>query len=221
MLKPLYVFDMDDTLVNGDCSMLWNVFLVEKGIIKDPNFIEKDRAMMLEYAQGEMNMEEYLTFSLAPIMDVSATQIDELVDEFVTKSILPNVFSEAKTLIFQLKENEVPLLIISATVSFIVKKVAKQLGIEHAIGIDLLMKNNCYSSQVDGVASYREGKVQRLKKWIEINTIEFQSIHFYTDSINDLPLCLYADHTYLINPCEQLIEQKKNHDHWQVYKWGK
>ncbi len=32
MSKPLYVFDMDETLINADCAMIWNAFLVEKGI---------------------------------------------------------------------------------------------------------------------------------------------------------------------------------------------
>lgn len=31
MSKPLYVFDMDETLFDADCAMLWNRFLVEKG----------------------------------------------------------------------------------------------------------------------------------------------------------------------------------------------
>jgi HAD superfamily hydrolase (TIGR01490 family) len=221
MHQPLYVFDMDDTLVNGDCAMLWNVFLVEKCIINAPHFLETDRAMIVQYAKGEMDMEDYLAFTLAPIVTIPAIEIDDLVDEFVRSSVLPSVFPEALSLIFQLKEDKIPLLIISATVSFIAIKVAKQLGIENVIGIDLLMVNKCYSSQIDGVASYREGKIQRLKSWIEENQRSFGDIHFYTDSINDLPLCLYADHTYLINPCAQLSEQKKQHLQWQVYQWGK
>ncbi|TKF05158.1 HAD-IB family hydrolase, partial [Vibrio kanaloae] len=28
MFKPLYVFDMDETLINADAAMLWNEFLV-------------------------------------------------------------------------------------------------------------------------------------------------------------------------------------------------
>lgn len=221
MSQPLYVFDMDDTLINGDCSMLWNAFLVNKGIIKTPNFLELDRAMMKQYAKGELDMQDYLTFALAPITNISVNKIDHLVDEFIAIDVLPNVFPEALTLINQLKKDKIPLLIISATVTFIVKKVATQLGINHAIGIDLLTQNDCYSEQISGIASYREGKIKRLKNWVEETNINFDDIHFYTDSINDLPLCLYADYAYLINPCIQLREQQKQHTQWQIYQWGR
>ena len=221
MQQALYVFDMDETLINGDCAMLWNAFIVKKGIVKSPDFLAKDREMMALYAKGEMDMEDYLSFTLAPITDIPANEIDGLVDEFVCSEVMPMVFPEALTLVNKLKAENTPLLIISATVTFIVKKVAQKLGIDHAIGIDLLMVNDCYSNKVSGVPSYREGKIKRLKSWVTDNDISFDEIHFYTDSINDLPLCLYADHVYLINPCAQLLEQVKKHDAWQIYHWGK
>jgi len=220
MPQALYVFDMDETLVNGDCAMLWNAFIVKKGIVKSSNFLAKDREMMALYAKGEMDMEDYLSFTLAPITDIPASDINDLVDEFVSTDVMPLVFPEALTLINKLKADNIPLLIISATVTFIVKKVAQKLGIDHSIGIDLLMENDCYSNKVSGVPSYREGKIKRLKSWVTENNINFDEIHFYTDSINDLPLCLYADHVYLINPCAQLLEQAKQHSQWQIYNWS-
>jgi HAD superfamily hydrolase (TIGR01490 family) len=219
MSQPLYIFDMDDTLVDGDCAMLWNIFLVEKKIIVDPDFLETDRAIMSQYAKGSMNMEDYLTFALQPITTLPTNEVDKLVDEFVTTTVLPRVFPEALALIQRLKAEKATLLVISATVTFIVQKVANKLGIEQAIGIDLLKEGDAYSNKVSGIASYREGKVKRLKSWISENNHQFDDVHFYTDSINDLPLCLYADHVYLINPCAQLSEQAKNHNDWQIYQW--
>ncbi len=95
MSKPLYVFDMDDTLVNGDCAMLWNAFLVEKSIATAPEFLETDKAMMALYARGEMDMEEYLAYTLEPITAIPVAEIHALVEEFVTLKVLPNVFPEA------------------------------------------------------------------------------------------------------------------------------
>ncbi len=90
---------------------------------------------------------------------------------------------------------------------------------EHAIGIDLKEKGELYTRHILGVASYREGKVERLSEWLNGGDKTYSEIHFYTDSINDLPLCLYASHTYLVNPCEQLAaySDKKN---WPTLFWG-
>ena len=219
MPQPLYVFDMDDTLVNGDCAMLWNAFMVEKGMVTDPEFLQKDREMMALYAKGQMDMEDYLTYTLQPITHIPAKDIDFLVDEFVTNKILPRIFPEALALIDSLKAKKTALVIVSATVTFIVKKVAQRIGINEAIGIDLKMNEHFYSTDVSGIPSYREGKIQRLKNWVSQSNNHFDKIHFYTDSINDLPLCLYADYTYLINPCEQLRNEAKGHSDWTIYHW--
>jgi len=220
MLQPLYVFDMDDTLINGDCSVLWNQYLVEKGIATDPNFLETDRKLMALYAIGQMDMEEYLDFVMRPLLHIPKHEVDNMVDDFVIRYVKQRLFSEAKHLIDSLTEQNQPMLIISATASFIVSKVARSIGITEAIGIDMIVKDGCYTSQIEGIPSYREGKIQRLKNWVEKGGDEYNPIHFYTDSINDLPLCEYSDFAYLINPCPQLKDASKNKD-WEIYHWGK
>ncbi|MGB5803608.1 MAG: HAD-IB family hydrolase, partial [Vibrio anguillarum] len=46
MPTPLYVFDMDDTLIDGDCAMNWTEYLADKGIASDPDFVAQDRLIM-------------------------------------------------------------------------------------------------------------------------------------------------------------------------------
>ncbi|WP_028303551.1 HAD family hydrolase [Oceanospirillum maris] len=222
MKQDLYVFDMDDTLIQGDCAMIWNTFLVEKGFVDSSGltaqgFLEQDKVLMALYSEGKMGMEEYLAFSLSPVLGLSKAQIQRLVDECITQKILPNAYPEALALIQQLKNKGQDMLVISATVSFIVKPVAKALGIDEALGIDLVETDTGYTSTISGVASYREGKVQRLNQWLDSAATGYKQIHFYTDSINDLPLCLHADQIYLVNPCSRLLAKAK--PEWQVYRW--
>ncbi|CED57873.1 putative uncharacterized hydrolase [Aliivibrio wodanis] len=219
MTQPLYVFDMDETLINGDCAMIWNEFLVDKGIVTDPDFLDEDKRLMALYSRGLMDMEDYLSFSMQPLKTIPREKIAQLTHECAEERILPLLFPEAKTLITQLKRDNIDMIIISASVAFLVKSVADRLGIEHAIGIDLKEKGELYTRHILGVASYREGKVERLSEWLSGGDKTYSEIHFYTDSINDLPLCLYASHTYLVNPCEQLAaySDKKN---WPILLWG-
>lgn len=225
MVKPLHIFDMDETLVNGDCASLWSQFLVNKGVVTDPDYLDTDKALMDQYAKGELDMEEYIVYTLAPITQIPAKDIDVLVDEFVNTQVVPLVFPEAITLVKSLKTLHLPCMIISATVSFIVDKVAKAMGIEDALGIDLVIKKNsnghpCYQNEVTGIATYREGKILRLQQWLANNPEQFESIHFYSDSINDLPLCEYADFAYLVNPCKRLASEAIKHPNWKIFNWG-
>ncbi|WP_319534893.1 HAD-IB family hydrolase [uncultured Vibrio sp.] len=218
MSKPLYVFDMDETLINADCAMIWNAFLVEKGVATQPNFIEEDQRLMKLYAEGKMKMEDYLEFSMAPLSDMPVEQVKMLVAECVDKQILPKQFKQSKTLIEQLSRDGIDMVIISASVTFLVEAVGQRLGIPTALGIDLIELKGTYSAEISGVPSYREGKVTRLQQWLAEQSESYSEIHFYTDSINDLPLCQHADYAYLVNPCPRLREHA-NQPNWTVLSW--
>lgn len=219
MSKPLYVFDLDETLINADCSMIWNEFLVEKGIVTDHNFIDEDKRLMNLYAKGELDMQCYLDFSLAPLTAIPKAQVSDWVEECVQRYILPKQFTQSKVLIEKLVREHAELIIISASVTFLVEVIARYLGIKTALGIDLVEQQACYSAQINGIATYREGKVARLEQWLKETKQSFSEIHFFTDSINDLPLCEYADYTYLVNPCPKLriIGAERN---WPILCWG-
>lgn len=218
MSNPLYVFDMDETLIDADCAMIWNAFLVEKGIATHPNFIAEDQRLMGLYTQGKMDMEDYLEFSMTPLANVPIERVNELVQECLTTHILPKQFEQSKTLIAQLESEGIDMLIISASVTFLVKAVGEAIGISNALGIDLVENNHCFTAEVSGVASYREGKVIRLKDWLNEQSKSYSSIHFYTDSINDLPLCEFADYAYLVNPCPRLAALS-DRPNWAVLDW--
>lgn len=218
MSKPLYVFDMDETLVNGDAAMMWNEFLIEKGIASDASFVEEDQRLMGLYTQGKLDMEDYLTFAMQPLVDMTTQQVNALVEECVDTKVLPNLFKQTLPLIDQLKRDEIDMLIISASVTFLVEVVGRKLGIPEALGIDLVEKQGRYTSKIEGVPSYREGKVTRLEQWIAAQPTTYSEIHFYTDSINDLPLCEYADYAYLVNPCPRL-KALSDRPNWQILNW--
>jgi len=218
MPQPLYVFDMDETLINADCAMIWNAFLVEKGIATQPNFIEEDLRLMDLYVEGKLDMEDYLTFSMAPLAEIPIEQVKALVEECVETRILAQQFRQSKTLIEQLSRNGIDMVIISASVTFLVETVGHYLGITSALGIDLVEKAGRYTAQMQGTPSYREGKVTRLQQWLESQPKSYDEIHFYTDSINDLPLCQYANYAYLVNPCPRL-RQHGNQPNWTILNW--
>ena len=219
MSKPLYVFDMDETLINADCAMIWNEFLVEKGIATEPNFIEEDLRLMGLYAEGKMEMEDYLAFSMKPIENMPIKEVNALVEECVEKHILAKQYPQAKTLIEQLSGDGIDMVIISASVTFLVTAVGRHLGIPTSLGIDLVVTDNRYTAEIDGIPSYREGKVTRLKQWLATQAKSYSEIHFYTDSINDLPLCEYANYVYLVNPCPRLKVHAER-PNWTLLNWG-
>ncbi|PID58458.1 MAG: HAD-IB family hydrolase [Gammaproteobacteria bacterium] len=222
MHRKLTVFDLDDTLINGDTSVIWREYLQEKGLISDPDFAQKDLEFQRQYAEGTLNLTEYIAFSLTPVADIPAEILERKVRDCVRTCVMPQIFNEAKSLIKTLNEAGEDMMIISATASLIVKAVAEELGIKDAIGVDLAKDDGYYTANVVGIPSFQAGKVQRLKQWlIRHNRYHayYDNIVFYTDSINDLPLCEFASTVYTVNPCERLrpIAEERG---WHILSWG-
>ncbi len=66
-------------------------------------------------------------------------------------------------------------------------RLQKQLNADISMGIDMQIKNNHYTGHIEGIPTFREGKVTRLNQWKEQNNINNSYIYFYADSANDLP----------------------------------
>ncbi|MDC9593559.1 HAD family hydrolase [Xenorhabdus sp. IM139775] len=218
MSKQIAVFDLDETLICGDSGRLWTEYLWEKRIITDPRFIEANQKMMSDYCAGKLDMQKYLAFSLQALEHIPAEQIDIWLTDFVETRIKPIFYPAAKEQLDLYRQQNIPILIISATVSFVVKKIAVALGIPTAIGIDMVMKEGCYTGEIQGTASFREGKVARLQQWLDEQNLSSQHISFYTDSMNDLPMCLFADEVVTINADNKLQSEAEIHG-WKQLHW--
>ena len=218
MSKKLFVFDLDETLIACDSCVEWHRFLVERSIISDPDFLKEDQRMMTLYAEGGLDMQDYISHSIEPLMSFTCEEVDRLAEECARTRILPKAYPEAKKLLAELKQQNKDAIIISATQSFIVSQVAKQLGVDIAMGIDLAIKNGSYSDEMTGIPTYRAGKVKRLKSWLQEFDKQYEAVEFYTDSINDLPLCEHADYVNAVNPCKKLSVVARERE-WNTHNW--
>jgi phosphoserine phosphatase len=63
-----------------------------------------------------------------------------------------------------------------------------------------------YTGEIQGVPSFREGKVTRMEQWLAAHDLGWDQVHttFYSDSINDVPLLEKADVPVATNPDERL-----------------
>lgn len=219
MQNKLAIFDLDDTLIQGDSSVLWTQYLWDKQIIRDPQFVEADKAMMAQYNAGTLDMPTYLRFNLQTLADIKTEQVDIWLDDFVQTVILPRIYPDAIQTIAHYRAKGIPIIVISATVSFIVKKIADQLNADVAMGIDIKQQNGCYTTEIDGIPTFKEGKVKRLMDWVRHQPITDAYVYFYTDSANDLPMCQFADETFIVNGDPRLLKVA-NENNWPQYQWN-
>lgn len=198
----LVLFDLDDTLINGDCAKLWINFCVEKKILNEAA-LEKNEAFKEQYKNNSLDMSEFVHFFLESVKDKSLKEVNFLVAEFIKKDIKP--FKEALELVKSYKDER--KIIISASADFLVKKIAKIFDIDEVIAINCELIADKFSGKTKGVYSFKDGKVLRLKQYLgkDYESLITNSI-FYSDSINDLPLLESVKKPVVCNGDEKLLQ---------------
>ncbi|MSN96718.1 HAD-IB family hydrolase [Campylobacter sp. FMV-PI01] len=191
----LGVFDLDKTLILGDSYDLWHEFLLERKILGQ-KFIDENKQMGILYEKGELDMDEYLKFSITSLKSLSVEQINDLIPIFLKDKIEPIIHRKTREWLAKFDRN----LIISATPEYIVKPISNLLKANDFIGVELEQKDGFYTPNAKKPLSFREGKVLNLELYLKNNSLNPEKIAFYTDSINDISMCEYADFVTCVNP---------------------
>ena len=195
------IFDLDDTLLCGDCEREWINFLFSKGLLKDPETILNK--FDLEYRKGVLNFVEYSRFIQKPIKGLSKEKVNIFIDEFIQKKIENLTDSLTKELLDEAKSAN-KVLIASGSHDFLVRRIANFFGINSSIGTPVEIKNDIFSGKLSGEPTFAQGKVRAVEKWCSQNNQKIKESIFYSDSINDLPMLEACGLPIVVDPDEKL-----------------
>jgi HAD superfamily hydrolase (TIGR01490 family) len=214
----LAIFDLDETLIGGDCASLWSEQMARLGWVDKESFMRKNDELMAAYSAGQLAMEDYMAFSLEPMAGRTPEEVEHLVEPWVEDFIEPIIFSDACTAIANHRAAGDRILVISASGTHLVKAIAARIGIDEVLGIELEVKHGVYSGATTGVLTYREGKVTRLMEWLEAEGETLDGASFYSDSRNDLALLLKVEHPHVVNP-DSALRGHAEQAGWPIHTW--
>lgn len=200
----LAIFDLDNTLLNGDSDYLWGKFLAQQGHVNAKKYEKENQRFYDEYNAGTLDIIEFLEFSLYPLSQINMEELSELHNKYMNECIRPIISKKSRALIKKHELNKDTLLIITATNLFITAPIAEELGIKNILATEAEIINGRYSGKVSGTPCFREGKVQRLTKWLYENGENLADSYFYSDSHNDLPLLDMVTKPIAVDPDETL-----------------
>ncbi len=199
-MTNLAIFDLDHTLLDGDSDYLWGQFLVEEGKVDGEAYERQNRIFYEQYQAGTLDIDAFASFSLAPLVARETAELQALRQRFVRDKIEPRVARGARALLDQHRALGDTLIITTATNRFITEPIASLLGVPNLLATDPEMREGRYTGRITGHANFREGKVLRLRDWLERMRIEYRRSTCYSDSHNDLPLLGFADTAVAVDP---------------------
>ena len=74
------IFDLDDTLLCGDCEAGWINFLVSKELLDGDKHISRLNQFDIDYRKGILNFDEYSSYIQAPLKNLDVSAVENLVD---------------------------------------------------------------------------------------------------------------------------------------------
>jgi HAD superfamily hydrolase (TIGR01490 family) len=212
----LAIFDLDNTLLNGDSDHGWGEFIIEKGLVDAQAYRTKNDQFYQQYLRGELDIYAYQNFCLTQIAAFEPEQLQNLLHEFLEGPIEGMITKKSEQLIDSHRDENHHLMIITATNEIITRPIAKRLGIETLIATQAETSNGHPNGKVKGVPSYAAGKIQRLTAWLsEHPQYSLEGSYFYSDSHNDIPLLEHVSHAYAVDPDNKLLDHA-HAKHWPV-----
>lgn len=207
-MMKLALFDLDHTLLPIDSDFEWGQFLCRVGAVDAAEFKRRNEEFFEQYQAGTLDPVEYLEFSLGTLASFDPETLAELQQRYMTEVVMPNILPAARALLQQHLDAGDLVAIVTATNHFVVAPIAKAFGVEHVIAA---MPERDTAGRITGrllgTPTQGEGKIVHTKAWLEKmgHTLDsFDSVHFYSDSHNDLPLLSIVTHPIATNPNAKL-----------------
>jgi len=214
----LTLFDLDNTLLNGDSDFEWSQFLIRIGVLDRELFEARNLAFYEHYKAGTLDIHEFLDFQLKPLSRHARKTLDEWLQRFMSEQALGMITRPARDLVDRHRAAGDVCVIITATNSFVTTPIAREFGVEHLIATEPEHKDGEFTGNVADVPCFREGKIIRLDNWLAARgwTLDsFADSTFYSDSLNDLPLLCRVKNPVAVNPDATLRAHAEQHG-WQV-----
>ena len=208
----LALFDLDGTLLDGDTDELWCEFLIDEGVLARADFSARNRIIVERYRAGTIGPAEFCAFYASTLEGRTAAAWAPLRERFVAARVLPRIGAAARALVARHREAGERVLLTTATNRFLTEPIAAELGFasEDLIATELEEADGVFTGANVGVLNMREGKVERLRAWLEARRLPLAVIAgatFYSDSANDLPLLGAVGHAVAVDPDSRLHEQ--------------
>lgn len=216
----LAIFDLDNTLIGGDSDHAWGEFLCNNSYVDAAAYRQQNDAFYDDYCRGELDINAYQRFALAPLVGQSGTQLAQWHQEFMQEAIQPLWLEKSTLLLDKHKEQGDFLLIITATNRFITQAIAEHLGVDDLIATEPEIINGQYTGEISGTPCFQNGKIVRLQQWLEKQErikqhLTLEGSYFYSDSHNDLPLLEQVTNPIAVDP-DDILRQHAENKGWDI-----
>lgn len=210
-MNELLIFDLDNTLLAGDSDRNWGIFLAEQKVVES-TYIDESEKFYNNYYDGSLDIDGFLSFCLKPLIENDMERLLKLRQQFIEDKIKPIITEPGKEIVNEAIEDGKTVIIATATNNFVTRPIADLFNVRTLIATEFEIKNEQFTGKVIDTPCFREGKLNKVQKWVDDNNFDLSKASFYSDSFNDLPLLEKVKTPIIVDGDEKLVEIGKNRD---------
>lgn len=199
----LALFDLDETLLEGDSDYLWGQHLVEKGVVDGELYEKTNREFYEQYKQGTLDIYEFSRFAFKPLSEHPLETLKAWRREFLEEKIIPIMLPKGRDFVSKHRMAGDKVVIITSTNEFITQPIAELYEVDDLLATKPTMVDGKYTGELD-VPCFSKHKVTRLHEWLKTSNETLQGSFGYSDSHNDIPMLMEVTHAVAVDPDEKL-----------------
>lgn len=216
----LALFDLDNTLLNGDSDHGWGMYLAEIGALNAAEQQQKQDYFYQQYLSGELDIVEFCEYQFEILAKTPLATLQDWHAGFMCDVIEPMIITGKSYLLKPHIDAGDEVIIITATNDFVTRPIARRLGVNTLLATTAEFKDGKYTGKIDGTPCFQDGKVARLQQWLSQQGLAtdgeiFKGSTFYSDSMNDLPLLELVETPIAVTPDDKLRKHAQEL-HWEI-----
>lgn len=192
-------FDMDKTLIAENSASLFVRYRYQRGEISGVDLL-KGLGAYLQYKLGVLDIRNWTQNTMLQFRGRGEDELEAEANRWFDEMVAETIYPEAEALVREHESAGHMVVIVSGATKFVVRPLARRLGIPHFLFTRLEVESGRFTGRVIEPVCFGEGKIYWLQQFIEAQGIDLAKSYFYTDSITDLPLLSIVGHPVAANP---------------------
>jgi len=192
-------FDVDKTILSQNSGTLFVKYLYEQGRATRVDLV-KGLATYLQYKVNILDIDKFTKQAVKQLKGQSETEMVTFCAHWYDEVVRNFIYPEARAAIRRHLQEGTVVAIVTGATRYVAEPLARDLGIEHVICTQLDVRQGMFSGRVVEPICFGEGKILKLRQFVEDHRIELAWSYFYSDSISDLPLLEIVGHPQVVNP---------------------
>jgi len=218
MKNKIFIIDLDETLIKGQSQRYLIEYLRE---IKTISFFKYTNIMLgfiLYKLSLYKNAAHLLEYSLNNFKGEKESNIYMYINDFFEKRLRKYYFKNTKEIVKIIKESGNRIIVLSAVIEPLVKKICEDLSIKEYICTRLnFNEEGIFTGSIIDKQNYGSNKLENIKRYLENNNIEEKDCVILTDHISDIALIKYFKNSIVANPNRKMKKWARQNNYPIIY----